>query len=169
MGNTLLDSTEKSRLVDQTEIRTMQIAVMLVLAAGYVMDLWQLIAFQAGVFLLTVASPALNPFIFIYRSVLRPLKLLKPDWRNDNMEAHRFASMIGLTISSGATYCLYNGHTYIGWGIVWLILVLGIFALSGWCAGCFTYYIIQKTGIKGYFRHAPINGSFPGARPPKQD
>ena len=167
MENTFFDSTTKNRLVDQAEIRTMQISVMFVLAAGYVTDLWQIIAIQTGVFLLTIISPALNPFIFLYRSVLRPLNLLKPDWRSDNMEAHRFASMIGFTISSVATYCLYTGHTYIGWGIVWLILVLGVFALSGWCAGCFTYYMIQKTGLKGYFRHAPIKGAFPGARPPR--
>lgn len=164
----MMNSTTNYRKVDQTEIRVMQISVMIVLAAGFVTDLWQVIAFQAGVFLLTIISPALNPFIFLYRFVLRPLKLLEADWRDDNMEAHRFASMIGLSISSAATCLLYTGQATVGWSLVWLILVFGVLALSGWCAGCFTYYMIQKTGIKGYFKYAPVQGSFPGTRPPRQ-
>ena len=105
----MMNSTTNYRKVDQTEIRVMQISVMIVLAAGFVTDLWQVIAFQAGVFLLTIISPALNPFIFLYRFVLRPLKLLEADWRDDNMEAHRFASMIGLSISSADNLSSLHG------------------------------------------------------------
>lgn len=164
----MLKSATILRNVDQTEIRVMQVAVMIILAAGFVTDLWQVVAFQTGVFLLTIISSVLNPFIFLYRVVLRPLKLLKPDWRDDNMEAHRFASMIGFSISTAATWLLYTGQTTIGWSLVWLILAFGVLALSGWCAGCFTYYMLQKSGLKGYFKYAPIQGSFPGARPPRQ-
>jgi len=163
-----MNTTALHRQVDQTEIRVMQSAVMLVLAAGFVSDLWQVIAFQVGVFLVTIISPALNPFIILYRFALRPSGMMKPDWRHDNMEAHRFASMVGFAISSAAIWFLYTGQTLIGWSLVWLILAFGVLALSGWCAGCFAYYMIQKTGHKGYFKHAPIEGTFPGARPPGQ-
>jgi len=167
--NATMNTAVNNRTVDQTEIRLMQIAVMFVLAAGYMTDLWQVVAAQAGIFLLTIISPWLNPFIALYRVVLRPLKLLRPDWRKDNMEAHRFASMIGFTISSSALISFYAGNTGTAWALVWLILAFGVIALSGWCAGCFAYYMIQKTGIKGYFKYAPIHGAFPGARPPKQN
>ena len=155
------------RMIDQNEIRTMQIAVMLMLSIGYIADSWQIIAAQVVIFLLTIISPSLNPFILLYRFVLRPFNLVQADWRDDNIEAHRFASMIGFTISAAASYFLYMGLATIGWGLVGLILAFGVFALSGWCAGCFAYYMIQKTGHKGYFKHAPIDGAFPGARPPK--
>lgn len=160
-------STAVSDRVDQNELRIMQACVMLVLALGYVVDRWELVALQVGIFSLTVLNPVLNPFIFLYRFILRRLEIVRPDWRVDNMRPHRFASMIGLTVSAAAVYSLYTGYALIGWGLVWLILVFGVFALSGWCAGCFTYYMINKIGIKGFFRYAPVPGVFPGTRPPR--
>ena len=153
--------------VDQNELRVMQVCVITMLIAGYVTDRWEFIAVQVAVFLLTIISPALNPFIVVYRSLLRPTGIIQADWRDDNMEAHRFASMIGFSVSTVAIIFMYYGHSTVGWWLVLLIIVFGVFALAGWCAGCFSYYMLNKAGIKGFFKHAPINNSFPGARPPK--
>jgi len=155
------------RMVDQNELRVMQICVMMMLIFGYVTDRREFIAAQVGVFLLTIISPALNPFIATYRSLLRPTGIIEADWRDDNMEAHRFASMIGFSVSTAAIIFMYYGHSTVGWWLVLLIIVFGVFALAGWCAGCFSYYMINKSGIKGFFKYAPIDNSFPGARPPK--
>jgi hypothetical protein len=69
----------KGKQVDQTEIKLMQIFVMVVLTIGFIVDSWIIILLQVVLFLLTIINPVLNPFIFIYRvlprSSVKPLPL----------------------------------------------------------------------------------------------
>lgn len=153
--------------VDQNELRTHQILILSGLLIGFISDRWEWVAAQALVFLLTVISPAHGPYILVYRLVLKPLGWLNPDIREDRPQAHRFAMSIGLAVTSLSSYLLYTGHPLPGWGLVWLILILGSIALAGWCAGCFTYYMLHRLGIGGFFRYGPITDVFPGVRPPK--
>ena len=164
-----MNANTKERRVDQNELRTNSFLVVVVLLTAYVTDRWELVAFQSAVFLLTSMSGMIAPYFLIYRLILRPLGIIKPDWRADNMEPHNFTAMFGTVVCSAATYCLYSGYAAIGWGVVWLITGLAIVAYFGWCAGCFAYYMIQKIGIKGFFRYAPIAKGFPGVRPPKRN
>jgi hypothetical protein len=157
----------KGKQVDQTEIKLMQIFVMVVLTIGFIVDSWIIILLQVVLFLLTIINPVLNPFIFIYRVLLRPMNLVASDWRNDNREAHRFASMIGFSISLASAIFLIYGYNFMGWGLTWLILLFGVLALSGWCAGCYSYYMLNKLGLKGFFKHQMIGANIPGTRPPK--
>jgi len=83
------------------------------------------------------------------------------------MQPHRFVSIIGFVVASLSVYFIYNGSSELGWGLSLLILALGVFALAGWCAGCFTYYLLNKAGLKGFFKHSPVENSFPGMRTPK--
>ncbi|RDH84109.1 MAG: hypothetical protein DIZ80_08230 [endosymbiont of Galathealinum brachiosum] len=153
--------------VDQNELRVMQFCVMLMLLTGFILNQWEVIAAQVVIFLLTVISTSLNPFILLYRFILRPLNIINSDYREDHLQPHRFASSIGFFVSSCSVYFLITGNDVIGWGLSVLIVILGVFALSGWCAGCFSYYMINRIGLKGFFKYSPVNDSFPGARPPK--
>ena len=114
-----------------------------------------------------ISSQALDLYSWIYKGLLKPLGILKPDMRIDNVEAYRFANMIGIVVSGSAAYLIYSGYATIGWGLVWLMMGLGSLALFGWCAGCYMYYMVQKMGIKGFFRHTQIAGTFPGVRAPR--
>ncbi|MCK9420679.1 MAG: DUF4395 domain-containing protein [Nitrospirae bacterium] len=156
-----------SKVIDQTELRVHQFFIIIVFLTAYVLDQWELVALQSVIFCLTFLNPGFSPYIALYRHVLQPTGLFRPDLRPDNWAAHRFASMIGLLVSASAAYLLATGSASIGWGLVWLIIVLAGIAFSGWCAGCYTYYLLNRLGLKGFFSHAPIGGAFPGARPPK--
>jgi len=158
-----------NRVVDQTELRVHQFFVIIVFLTAFVLDQSELVALQSVIFALTFLNPKFSPYIALYHHVLQPIGLIRPDLRMDNMEAHRFATMIGLLVSSSATYLLATGYTSLGWGLVWLIIVLAGIAFSGWCAGCFTYYMLNRLGLKGFFKSAPICGTFPGSRPPKSN
>jgi len=135
--------------IDQNELKFMQGSVMAVLSFGFVMDAWAMIALQVIIFALTILNPALNPFIAVYRALLRPRNIIHANWRMDNRNAHRFAAIIGFFISSASVIALHFGHDTLGWGLVWLILVFGVFALQGWCAGCYSYYLINRLWGKG--------------------
>ncbi len=155
------------RTVDQNELRVNATLVITVLVTAFVLDRWELVAFQACALFLTTLHLSLGPYIALYRYILRPTRIVKPDLRVDNPEPHRFAAMFGTIVSSTATYFLATGRSVAGWGMVWLLISLAAAGLAGWCAGCFTYYMMNRLGLRGLFKYAPIKGTFPGVRPPK--
>ena len=154
--------------VEHKALLVHQIMVIVTLLSAYILQQPLLVFALAVTMLLSVISLELSPFVLFYRFVLLPMGLLKTDLRQDNMRAHRFAFMIGSTVSSIATYALYNGMSSLGWGLVLLILTLASIAVIGWCAGCFLYYMLNRMGFKGYFSDCPINNDFPGTRPRRQ-
>ncbi len=156
-----------TRTVDQNELRVNSFFVVTVLVTAFVINRWELVAFQAGALFLTTLNLGVGPYVALYRHVLRPIGIIKPDLRIDNPEPHRFAAMVGTIVAATATYLLARGHGVAGWGTVWLLISLASAGFAGWCAGCFTYYMLNRLGLRGLFKYAPITGTFPGVRPPK--
>jgi hypothetical protein len=161
------ESRSSARQVDQGELRFNSSLVIAVLVTAFITDRWQLVAFHAGVMFLTALHLSLGPYVLLYRAVLRRAGLVRPDLRPDNPEPHRFAAMIGTIVASSGAYLLATGRTVAGWGVVWLLISLATAAVAGWCAGCFTYYAMNRLGLRAVFRYGPIAGTFPGSRPPK--
>lgn len=158
------------RLVDQNELRINAALIITVLVTAFVSNRWELVAFQAAALFLTTLHSSLGPYIALYRHILRPAGIVKPDFRvDDNPEPHRFAVMFGTIVSSAATYFLITGRSVVGWGLVWLLISLVTAGLAGWCVGCFVYYVLNRLGLRGLFKYSPIKGTFPGVRPPKAE
>ncbi len=155
------------RRVDQNELRVHQAITISVLAAAFISGRWELVAFQSVVFLLTVIDLNIGPYVVLYRKVLLPSGIVKPDIRPDNPESHRFAAMLGTAVVTSATYLLATGRSVVGWGLVWLLITLASVAFAGWCAGCSTYYLMNRLGLRSLFKCPPVKGVFPGARPPR--
>jgi uncharacterized protein DUF4395 len=164
-----LNGAPGDRWLDANNIRTGQFLTVAMVTTAFILNRWELVAFQCGVFILGVISPrAMDMYSWIYKGFLKPLGILKPDMRIDNVEAYRFANMIGLVVSGLATYLIYHvEYAVIGWALVWMMMGLGSLAFIGWCAGCFMYYMIQKMGVKGFFRYEQIANTFPGVRAPR--
>jgi hypothetical protein len=156
-----------TRIVDQNELRVNATLVVTVLVTAFVINRWELVAFQAAALFLTALHLSLGPYVALYRHILRPAGIVKPDLRVDNPEPHRFAAMFGTIVASTATYLLATGRSVAGWGLAWLLISLASAGFVGWCAGCFTYYMMNRLGLHGLFKHAPLAGTFPGTRPPK--
>lgn len=168
MNSDRLNTIPNDRWLDAKDIRTGQFLVVAMVVSAYVIDRWELVAFQCGLFILGTISPkALDIYSWFYKGILKPLGILKPDMRIDNIEAYRFANMIGIVVSGTASYLIYSGYPAVGWTMVWVMIILGSLAFLGWCAGCFMYYMIQKLGIKGFFRHKQVGQIFPGVRAPR--
>ncbi len=156
-----------TRTVDQNELRVNATLVITVLVTAFVINRWELVAFQAAALFLTAAHLSFGPYVALYRHILRPTRIVKPDLRVDNPEPHRFAAMFGTIVASTAAYLLATGRSVAGWGMAWLLISLASAGLAGWCAGCFTYYMMNRLGLRGLFKYAPVKDTFPGARPPK--
>src|SRR3990172_12941864 len=91
------------RVVDQAEMQVQRFFVITLLLTAFLLDRWELVAAQSVIFGLTFLNLGLSPYIALYRHVLQPAGLIRPDRRPDNPEPHRFATMIGLVVSSSAT------------------------------------------------------------------
>jgi hypothetical protein len=144
------------RVVDQAAIRVNQSFIIGLLILAFVIGSPFVVAFVAAVMLLGTASPRLALFQAIYRRVLKPAGLVKPQVLADNPEPHRFAQGFGGIVVALGLAALLGGQPAVGWALVWLVIALAALNLFvGFCAGCFVYYQLNRLGVPG-FRYSPI-------------
>ncbi|HWR75961.1 MAG TPA: DUF4395 family protein [Thiobacillus sp.] len=102
------------------------------------------------------------------RHVVKPLGLMRSDYRLDNIQAHAFGQFIGVIKVMLAQALLNMGYRPAGWAIVWVLFSLTLISYLGWCVGCFLYYQLYRLGLQGFFSHAPTDSAVRlGLRPGK--
>lgn len=144
------------RTVDHSALRTNQAFIIVLLALAFLLNAPALVAFVSAVMLIGTAWPEAALFKRVYQHVLRPAGIVKPDVIRDNPEPHQFAQGLGGVVSALGFLALLAGAALIGWGLVWLVIVLAALNLfAGWCAGCTLYYWLNRLGVPG-FNHAPL-------------
>ena len=157
-----------SMQVDHAEIKLGQIFTMLlsVVAVMFVKPSYLIVL--GSIFLVTAVYRPLSPIVLIYRYVVKPLGLMRSDYRLDNIQPHAFGQFIGAITVALALALLYMGYHPAGWAIVWVLFSLTLISYLGWCVGCFLYYQLYRLGLQGFFSHAPTDSSvLPGQRPRK--
>jgi hypothetical protein len=157
-----------SMQIDHAEIKLGQIFTMLMsLAAFMVREPAYLIAL-GGIFLVTGLYRPLSPFVLVYRHVVKPLGLMRSDYRLDNIQPHAFGQIIGAVTITLAVTLLHMGYGMAGWTVVWILFGLTLISYLGWCIGCFLYYQLYRLGLQGFFSHAPTDRSDQAGKKPKK-
>ncbi len=153
-----------SSLVDHSAIRTNQALIISLSLIAFILNLPWLIGLVALIMIVGTALK-LPGFGFVYRWLLKPLKLIKPDLQEDNPEPHRFAQGFGAAVLAIGAIALFMGASIAGWGLVWLVMLLAALNLFvGFCVGCAVYYWLGRLKVPG-FVHSPPGDTFPGKRP----
>jgi len=166
MADTHISGTPNSlssglRTVDHSALRVNQAFIIVLLIVGFVADSPLLVILVAAVMLLGTAVPGAALFKLVYRRLLRPAGLVKPDVIADNPEPHRFAQGFGGVVLVMALIALLTGLGTLGWALVWLVIALAALNLFlGFCAGCFLYYQLNKLNVPG-FNRSPIDSREP--------
>jgi molybdopterin converting factor small subunit len=153
-----------SSLVDHSAIRTNQALIISLSVIAFILNLPWLVLLVA---LVMGAGTAFRipGFSFVYRWLIKPLKLVKPNLVEDNPEPHRFAQGFGAVVLAIGAIALFTGANIVGWGLVWLVIVLAALNLFvGFCAGCAMYYWLGRLKVPGFVQ-APPEDTFPGMRP----
>jgi Domain of unknown function (DUF4395) len=133
------------RQVDRTALRVNQACIIGFLALAFLLDQPWLVAFVCAVMAIGTAFPQAALFQRIYRDVLRPAGLLKPDLHDEDAAPHRFAQGMGAAVLLIATIALFAGATVLGWGLSFVVIALAAVNLFfGFCAGCFVYFQLQR-------------------------
>lgn len=138
--------------VDNTALKVNQTCIVVLVALAFVLGakpvgVW-LVGFVAVSLAIGAAFPGYGPFQLLYRRLLRPAGLLKPQVRPDDPAPHRFAQTLGAICTAIATLILIAGVDWLGWTLGWIVVALAFTNLVfGFCAGCFLFLQIQR------FRH----------------
>jgi hypothetical protein len=131
--------------LDRTALRVNQALIVVLLAAGFVLDQPWLVAFVCAVMAVGTAFPRAALFQRFYRDVLRPAGLLRPDVHVEDAAPHRFAQGLGALVLLAASVALFAGATTLGWGLAFVVIALAaINLIFGFCAGCFVYFQLQR-------------------------
>jgi hypothetical protein len=131
--------------VDRTALRVNQAFIIGFLALAFVLDQPWLAAFVCAVMALGTAFPQAALFQRIYRDVLQPAGLLKPDIHQEDAAPHRFAQGLGAAVLLLAALALFAGAQTVGWGLAFVVIALAaVNLLFGFCAGCFVYFQLQR-------------------------
>jgi hypothetical protein len=131
--------------VDRTALRVNQAFIIGFLVLAFLLDQPWLVAFVCVVMAIGTAIPQAALFQRIYRDVLRPAGLLKPDVQQEEAAPHRFAQGMGAAVLLIATLALFAGAAALGWGLSFVVIALAAVNLFfGFCAGCFVYFQLQR-------------------------
>ena len=152
------------RNVDHGALKANQLVIITLNVIAFVLNVPWLAGLVMAAMLIGTAL-GVPGFGFLYKSVLKPLGLVKPEILLDNPEPHRFAQGFGGVVMLIGTISLFLGQAILGWGLVWLVIALAALnAFGGFCAGCFVYYWLTRLGMPGFVKNPPA-GTFPGMRP----
>jgi hypothetical protein len=134
--------------VDRSALRVNQAFIVALTGLGIVLGQVWLVGLVGLVLVLGTISPRLAGFQAIYRSLLRPAGLVKPDVIRDDPAQHRFAQGVGAAFLVASTISLVLGLSTLGWVLAGIVLVLAATNLAvGFCAGCFVYYQLGRLGL----------------------
>ena len=118
-----------------------------------------IVLIAALVLAIAALFPEVSPFRLLYRGVALPLRLLKPRIVEDDPAPHRFAQGVGAVFLIASTLLLFAVKAPVaGWALDLIVFVLaGINLTLGFCAGCFVYYHLGRSGVLPRVRY---EGSF---------
>lgn len=150
--------------VDHSALRTNQAFIIGLSLVAFILDLPWLVAVVALVMAVGTALKVPG-FGILYQRIFKPLKLIKPQILEDNPEPHRFAQGFGAGVLALSVIAFLTGMAIVGWGLVWLVIVLAALNLFvGFCAGCTLYYWLGRLSVPGFIK-SPPQETFPGMRP----
>jgi hypothetical protein len=133
---------------DRTALRVNQALIILFIVAGYILNLPVLVMFVAAVMLIGTLVPQAALFQQLYRRLLRPAGLLRPDLHDEDPAPHRFAQGVGAGFLIAATLAFALGAPGVGWVLAAIVAVLAaVNLLFGFCAGCFVYFQLARAGL----------------------
>jgi hypothetical protein len=145
-----------ARKIDQNALRTHQAILIIVLLAAFILNLPVVVAFAAVVMVVGALYPPGRLFVLIYKHIIKPAKLIKPQIIEDNPEPHRFSMAVGGVFLTASILALLADVAAVGWALSIIVIALASINLFlGFCVGCFVYYQLNKLGVPG-FEYAPI-------------
>ncbi|GAC1651790.1 MAG: DUF4395 domain-containing protein [Ktedonobacteraceae bacterium] len=135
--------------VDTNLAKFSQASVAVLTALAFIFNQPMLVLFTAIIMVIAVLAPAVSPFKLVYQSVILPFHLLKPRIVEDDPAPHRFAQGVGAVFLLASSIVFFFAHAFVaGWILDLIVFVLSTINFTvGFCAGCFVYYHLGRSGL----------------------
>ncbi len=132
--------------IDKTSLKFNQACIVLFTALAFLLNTAWLAALVGVLLLLDTLVPGTGLFKLLYKNIIKPLKLLKPDIIEESSSPHRFAQGLGGSfLLLSFILVQYTGLIFIGWALSFIVIALAFINLTlDFCAGCFIYFQLQK-------------------------
>jgi hypothetical protein len=135
-------------MVDLNALRTNQVFIVGTVAIAFLLGADRgvvLLALLALCMAIGVAMPGNGPIQVIYRTVLVPAGIVKPNREPGSQAPHRFAQGMGAACLALSAAFLLAGFAVVGWLLAFIVLALALLNLVfGFCAGCFIYLHLNR-------------------------
>jgi hypothetical protein len=132
-----------------TAIKFNQACIIAFALLAFLIDLPWLVLVVGVVLAIGAAWPRAALFKVVYHRLFKPAGILQPRIIDDDPRPHRFAMGMAasfMLVASG--FLLLWNLPVVGWLLAGLVALLAaINLLSGFCAGCFTYYQLGRLGL----------------------
>ncbi len=149
-------SEAKPTLVDQHQIKFNMAMTASLLVIGFLLNSWIPVAIAVVCQFSGAAGLSFAPYRVLYTRLVVPSGLVKPNKIPDHHAPHRFGALVGGLFDLIGLILLLAGVTVAGWIFIAIVFVLSNLNLwLGFCAGCFTYYMLNKLGVPG-FVYSPV-------------
>ncbi len=132
--------------IDKTSLKFNQACIVLFTSLAFLLNTAWIAALVGIVLLLDTLIPGTGLFKLLYKNIIKPLKLLKPDIIEESSSPHRFAQGLGGSfLLLSFILVQYTGLIFIGWALSFIVIALAFINLTlDFCAGCFIYFQLQK-------------------------
>ncbi len=142
------NSVSKIRPFDHSALKVNQTLIITFLVIGFIFNAPLFVLFIAAVMIVGTIWPQAALFQRLYRDVLKPHNVVKPDVHVEDPAPHRFAQGMGGSVLGIALVGFLLGFTTFGWALTIVVIVLAAVNLfMGFCAGCFVFFQLQRFGI----------------------
>ena len=140
------NNMSKKNKIDRTALKFNQGSIVLLTGIAFLLDIPWLTAVVAAVLLIDTIIPGTGLFKLLYKHVVKPAGLLKPDPAEENPAPHRFAQGLGAIFLTAAYFSLtVLSLQILGWTLALIVVALAFINLTlNFCAGCFIYFQIEK-------------------------
>ncbi len=106
-----------SNYVDHAEIKVGQLLTIAIASVALILQDTLPLMLLGLIFLLSGSIREFSPFTLIYRWLVLPLKVMRSDYRLDNIQPHKFGQLIGALTVTIALGLIEYGFPAVGWSV----------------------------------------------------
>jgi hypothetical protein len=124
---------------DRSALRFGQISLIVVLAAGFVLGIEELIYLGAYMLGAALVAPRVAPQLLLYRALVRR-GVVRTEIHDEDPTPHRFAQKMGFGVLLISAVSSIVGLSTLAWGAGLVVMALALVNVTtGFCAGCFVH------------------------------
>lgn len=134
--------------LDRSALKFNQASIVVLTAVAFLFNIPWLIIFTSAVMLIGTIFPYAGLFKLVYKYIVKPIGIVKPNIVEEDNSPHQFAQGLGGIFLAVSFVALIAKFIILGWILAFIVLALAFINLTvNFCAGCFIYFQLHKFGV----------------------